>query len=214
MNPGDRVKIRGLVRRARYGHAFRLSRRLLKKYPKDIHAKYHYAVLLSDNCYGISKALLKKRRLVTVKMLKELLKVDIKDADLSRSIKNELYWFSEQPQKQWLLGADEVKSGSWPGYYSMGVGAAMRSYSYHLVGKKGAAVSWARKSEAAWKQYFKKQPSYYNAWAFYARCLGFQMRIKEMERALKKAAKLSRRSTGYPEFQLVRKQVREALRTP
>lgn len=206
-----RDKIRSLVRAARYREAYRISNAAYKKYPKNRFAVYNYAVQLGDCSEWANAAERERNRRRAVKLLGRLMRQakGINPLWVS-SWSNEYFWFSKQPLKQYKLGLRIVAAGDKYGYYSMGVGAAMLAL-LNTPKRKFIAQRWARKSISAWENYFKVVPDYYNAYVWYAKALGLSGDIEAMDRALKKASKLSGRPISYQEFAETRKEVLAAL---
>ena len=64
--------------------------------------------------------------------------------------------------------------------------------------------SWAKKSVDAWEKYFEHRKDYYNPYVHYALALGFLGHIKEMEKSLRSAMKLSKKTEDFVEFKEVR----------
>lgn len=206
------VKISEMVYRAQYKKAFHLAASLRRDYPKNRFAIFEYAVTLGDCSEWASEKQAKKNAIIAASILKSLLKrTSGIDPRWVRVWRNEYYWFSKQPLKQYLLGSNKVKAGDPRGNYSAGVGAASLSCNLVAQGKLVRGAKWARKSVGAWENYFKVVPNYYNAYVWYARALGLSGDLPGMEKALKKAAKLSGRPLSYQEFVRARKQVMDAL---
>lgn len=197
---------------ARYKKAFLLAEKAFKRFPQNRFATYLYAVHLGDSGEWVSEKKQEKNALLAARLLRNLLKrTSGIDPRWIRNWRNEYYWFSGQPKKQWLLGlAESKKSGR--GHYSMGVGAVTLSLELFKKGRLTGAKSWARKAQSAWEAYFKYVPKYYNAYVWYAQSLGLQGDLEGMECALKKAAKLSKRPLSYREFVDARKAVLSALK--
>ena len=123
------------------------------------------------------------------------------------SMRNEYYWFSRQPHKQYRLGLERVKAGEKSSYYSQGVGAEQVAKNYALRGRKALCLRWAKKSEKAWLNYFKVMPDWYNSYLFYAASLGYQGKIAEMDKAFATGAKIAGKTKKWKEIVHHRKEV-------
>src|SRR5690606_11879994 len=100
-----------------------------------------------DRRYGLAR-----RKLL--KIMKRLKGVDEKQRFQMR---NEYYWFSRQPLKQYRLGLEYARKKNVSGYYSQGVGAAMLAKHYAERGKTSQMLYWARLSTNAWNRFFKER---------------------------------------------------------
>ena len=196
--------LRELVYRAEYKKALKISEKLYRKYPKNAYAIFLYAVQIGDSVVSGFDPKAKPVKKIATRMLVPLLK-RMREIPVERrmALRNEVYWFSGEGNKQYRLGFNEVKRGEKIGYYSMGVGGWCVARKYALARKTVLAKRWAEKSIRAWEQYFKFNDKYYNAWSWYARSLGFIGKETEMMRALKMAMRLSGKPISFPEFQEV-----------
>ena len=204
--------IRGFVNAAQYKKAFAHAEKLNTTFPDNRFARYRYAVSLGDCREWAPHTKVSINEARAAKILQSLLRRTSGIEEAWKNVwKNEYYWFSKQPKKQWNLGLSEVKKTG-KGHYSMGVGAVSLSLNLYKKSKFRSAKAWARKAQLAWEDYFKYSPKYYNAHVWYAQSLGLQGDLKGMERALKMAAKLSKRPLSYREFVDARKDVLAALK--
>ncbi len=177
----------------------------LKKFPDSVRLKYNVAVMESEDSekYGQKKMLRMQR--ATAKTLRKLLySASGMTLNLRASMRNEYYWFSRQPRKQYALGVELVKKGRKRSYYSQGVGACELAKRYQDEGRTKLMLRWAKISQKAWENYFKVEPYWYNSYIFYARSFGFQGKFQEMEVALRKSAKIAKRPKDFYEFELIR----------
>lgn len=190
--------LRSLSNRAQYDKAYALASKLSKQYPHVVEFEYVKAVMTAEDETGYTPAEIKKRHKRTVAMLKPLLKkLRSVKAELRAKIRNEYYWFSEEPYKQYLLGKEEVARGVKRAYYSQGVGAIQLAKKYGLQGRPALCFKWAKISENAWLQFFKVDPNWFNSYFFYAMALGYQGRIEEMDKALARACKISGKTRNW-----------------
>lgn len=191
-----RLQLKKLSGTARYLQAFKLAKELHKKYPEVLLFSYYEAVMIAEDDFNFTPQQVKVRFALAAKKLKPLLrKRKGSAANLRHAIKNEFYWFSEQPYKQYLLGCKSVRKDlARSGYYSQGVGAAQLATFYGLKKKKRLALRWAQKSESAWLEFFKLDAKWYNSYFFYARVLAFQNKSRESDKALEKATKLAKKT--------------------
>jgi len=74
-------------------------------------------------------------------------------------------------------------------------------------GRKRFAELWARRAISAWDKFLKFKGDYYNAYVHYALAHGILGRVKEMEAALEKSARLSQKPPSYREFADVRRKI-------
>jgi hypothetical protein len=201
-----------LVRQARYKKAYDLACEILKEHPKNRFAIYRYAVCLGDSEEWVGPAQHKRNSAKAAHLIRKILQSSRGiDPQILSGMRNEYYWFSKQPYKQYRLGMKGVRNGDPYANYSIGVGAVSCSLKAYLAGKPKVAMVWAKKAEQGWKNYFKVYPDYYNAYVWYAQSLGLQGNIKGMEHAMRKAAKLSGRPITYREFKSARRDVQRAL---
>lgn len=209
----ERTKIiKAFVRRAQYRKSFLAAEEAYRVFPGNRIAIYNYAVALGD-CDEWAKGSVRRSNVrKSVFLLRKLLsRARGVDPRWVSSWRNEYFWFSNQPYKQWSLGLADSKKREGAGYYSMGVGAVMISVGYYKRGKPILARNWAKKAVFAWQKYFKVVPNYYNAFCWYARAQGLGGDLDGMTRSFEKAAKLSGRSLNYVEFVEARKDVLQAL---
>lgn len=197
-------KLHALVRKTEYRQALRMAERLRRKHPKDLDAQYHYAVLLGDCQDGLSAGRIEMNRKASVRLLKPLMRrLSHFDRSTRLRVRNEYYWFSRQPRKQYLLGLESVRFERWKGNYSQGVGAAWYALSLAQRGRESAARRWALLSEKAWRRYLKHD-RYYNAYVHLGLALGVLGRTAEMEGAFRIGAKIAGRTAQYHEFEEIR----------
>jgi hypothetical protein len=190
---------------ADYPKAIRILTPVYKNYRRDFRVINFYASTLAD--YGEcrpekEKRKLKKRGCVLLRGL--LRRLRGRSRELGYSTRNEYYYHSAQYDKQYRLGVECVRAGEKRGYYSQGVGAAWHAYGHARTGHSSLAEMWAKRAIRAWRNYFKFKADYYNAYVHYALALGIIGRIKNMEEALAKSAKLSGKPRAYREFEEVR----------
>lgn len=200
------------VRKARYRKAYDHAKKTLARYPDNRFAVYKYAVALGDSREWTSAATHLKNQRKAAALLKKLLnRTRGIDPRWVKVIRNEYYWFSKQPYKQYRLGIDHVSKDGNGSFYSAGVGAVSIAILRHKAGKVAQANVWAQKAISAWQGYFEADANYYNSYVWYAKALGLSGDEKAMEAALKKAAKLAKRPLNYQEFRRARETVRECL---
>lgn len=193
---------------ADYGKAIRILAPVYKKYPRDFRVINFYASTLAD--YGECRPENERRRLKKrgCELLYGLLmRLRGMSRELGYSTRNEYYYHSAQHDKQYHLGVECVRAGEKRGYYSQGVGAAWHAYGHARNGRTALAEMWAKRAIGAWGNYFKFKADYYNAYVHYALALGIMGRVKEMEEALGKSAKLSGKQKSYREFTEVRSNI-------
>lgn len=190
---------------ADYEKAIKILAPVYGKYPQDFRVIYFYASTLAD--YGESMPENERKRLKKrgCDLLRGLLRrLRGRSRELSYATRNEYYYHSAHPDKQYHLGLERVRAGDKHGYYSQGVGAACHAYVQAKRGRGYLAEMWAKRAIRAWENYFKFKADYYNAYVHYALALGIMERYGEMEAALAKSAKLSGKPRSYREFEEVR----------
>lgn len=186
-----RETVSKLSNSGKFKEAHRLSLKLTKQYPDVILFQYLEAVYAAEDTRKLSQSQTNKKYSLAAKKLKKLLtRLKNVEPSLRKSIRNEYYWFSKQPYKQYLLGLESLNKGE-KGYYSMGVGASRIALKYLRQGKETSGNKWAKISENAWLNFFKIDPDWFNAYYFYAVALGLQGRTKEMHKALAKGSQIS-----------------------
>ncbi len=194
--------VRNLIAKAQYKKAFVKTENFYKTDPKNPLKKMRFAILLGGQQEGLTESEIRKNKVKASKILKEIIMRDLQiiPEEFKNNLLNEFFWFSEQPKKQYELGIKSVKAGNKKAYYSQGVGATMLAINLLKIGKNSESKRWAKIAGAAWKNYFKIRPDYYNAFCFYAISLGALGEFDGMEEAFKKAARLSGRHQTYSEF--------------
>lgn len=208
----DGAKIWGYVQQAQYRKAFKHADLTWKKYPTNRFAQYHYAVTLGDCEEWAPLSEQEKNVKKAAKILRALLRrCNGAPARLIAASRNEYYWFSRQPRKQYRLGREQVRKGKYTGNYSIGVGAVTIAIEKHKKRDYGVAYTWASRAKDAFEKYFIESPSYYNAYVWYGQALGLLQDFDGMELAFETAAKLANRPVSYREFVKARDVVFSAL---
>lgn len=206
------VQFRALSNAAKFSEVHKRAKSLAKKYPDVIEFAYYEAVYYAEDDVSYSPAEVARRYRITSKMLLKLLRrLNGIDEHMRLRIRNEYYWFSKQPAKQYRLGIEAVALGYKESSYSTGVGAAEMARRYALTGRSTLSLLWATRSEKAWKAYFRIIPDWFNSYLFYAMALGLQRRDKEMNLALERARKIAKKPTSWIVLAKVRSDVSEAL---
>lgn len=198
---------------ARYDEVYSMAKKHLALYPDSLLFAYYEAVFSAEQDAGFTPAQIKTRHQKAAAKLKKLLR-RLRGAHLyfRASVRNEYYWFSHQPYKQYLLGKEMVAKGRKGSVYSQGVGATELAKAYALKGKRGHAQRWARIAEDAWLKFFKVSPKWYNSHLFYAAALGYQDRLAEMDKAFARAAKIAGKSKNWSAIKHHRKEVIDVLK--
>jgi hypothetical protein len=204
-----RVRTRRLSNSGRFKEVYALSKKYMKKHPDVLLFAYTEAVFTAEDTTGMSpKKADAQFRLAAAKLKRLLPRIRSANPRLRRSLRNEYYWFSKQPLKQYKLG---IEYGS-EGYYSAGVGAAMLAKKYGLAGRRKLSVRWAKKSEKAWLNFFSKiDRNWFNSYMFYAMSLGFQNRLTEMDRAIARSAKVAGKTQAWRPFRELRAEISEVV---
>lgn len=199
-------KIRRAVMKADYEKAFKFTEEALGMFPGVPFAVLDHFTVMAD--YGLTVGGAKGRRLHkkgTEGLLSLMRKLRSFKEEERIIVKNEVYYQTKQFKKQYELGIVEYKkSKKLVNFYSSGVGAAWYANEMFKKGQIKRCQSWAKKAVVAWERYFEYRKNYYNPYVHYALALGFLGRPREMEKALAKAQKLSKKSRNYVEFKEVR----------
>ena len=208
------AQIKALNNRARFAQAHRLARQLKKRYPRVLDFAYIEAVMTAEDDINYSKAENRRRYRAAANKLRDLLR-RLRGAplDLRHAIRNEYYWFSQQPLKQYRLGVERGRRSPRRGHYSQGVGAAMLAKHYALRGNRRLCEHWAKISEKAWLRFFQIDANWFNSYFFYAQALGLQGRHEDMEKALKKSASIARKPPGWKALTNIRRDVQVSLKS-
>jgi hypothetical protein len=207
-----RSKVRALCNSERFDKARDLAEVWGKKYPESIIFSYHEAVFSAEDDRGLTPAQIKTRhKRAAVKIRALFPRIKTASAIYRGAIRNEYYWFSHQPYKQYLLGKELVKKGQKRYYYSQGVGAEQLAKRYALEGRYALAIRWAKISEKAWINFFKVDDQWLNSYFFYAAVLGYQGRFDEMNVALEKAATIAKKSKNWSGISERREEIERVL---
>lgn len=88
----------------------------------------------------------------------------------------------------------------------------MLAKKYGLAGRRKLAFRWAKKSEKAWLNFFSKiDRHWFNFYMFYAMALGFQNRLKEMDRAIVRGAKVAGKTKNWRFFRDLRTEIMDVV---
>lgn len=199
-----------LMNRADFKAARKLMEKAVKKFPDSIDILYNLATATGDDLENTSPNQIQKNYKKAASILKNLIpRIRNRSIEFQISVRNEYFWFSAQPRKQYHLGIEMVSRG-WPkAYYCQGVGAIMVCEKYLKEKRFTLGIKWAQKAELAFKEYFLVNKNNYNSYCWYAKSLGYQGRLKEMEIALRKGAKVAHKPISFFEFEDVRKCVQQ-----
>ena len=207
------LKIRQWSNSGQYRKAYKLSWKLHREHPKDFQFAYLAAVFHAEDPRGLKPSEVKKRYATTARNLKALLRRLRGVPDRwAYGARNEYYWFSKQPLKQYRLGVEGVAKGNKRAYYSQGVGSCELAYKYALQGRWRLCERWARKSKKAWENFFKVDSKWYNAYLFYGKVLGLLGKPEEMERSFKIGSRISGMPVNDETFEIFRREVSLALK--
>lgn len=191
-----------------YTRAYLLARACKRKFPGHIHFEYAALVMYGDDESGRSKAEVKRRHHFAAKGLKKLFpKLKGVPLRFQASVRNEYYWFSHQPLKQYQLGKQMVRRGLPRAVYSQGVGAVELAKKYLREGDRGNSLKWARIAEKAWLGFFAVDDKWHNSYCWYGMSLGLQGRYSDFETALRRSARISKQSPRAAEFNRFRNEL-------
>lgn len=131
------LKARKLVNAARFDEVYKMAKEHLKRHPDSLLFAYNEAAFAAEQVVGFNPAQLKVRHAGTARKLKLLLRcLHRVHPHLRSSVRNEYYWFSKQPYKQYLLGKEIAAKGRQGSYYSQGIRASQVAKSHALKGNK------------------------------------------------------------------------------
>lgn len=190
-----RKKVRSYILLAEYKNAYKFLLKEYIKYPSSYYIPSMLATLNTEKDFTAPEKEKKKSFKTAAKKLRILLySMHGCEYNLKARNINEYYWFSQQHKKQYDFGVKCVEIGDLPGYYSQGVGAANHAYKLALRGKKKMSLKWAKKAQLAWEKYFTLvEKNYHDPWFWYALALGLQGMNSQMNRAIKRSAKLAKK---------------------
>lgn len=204
-----RAKTRKLSNRGRFKEVYHLARKYSSRYPHVLQFAYTEAVYIAEDTTGLSAKEVDRRYSMAAKKLRRLIpKTRNAPTRMKRAVRNEYYWFSRQPYKQYRLG---LKFGR-EGYYSAGVGSAQLARAYGNQGKINLARKWAKISEGFWRRFFREVDSkWFNSYMFYAMVLGYQGRTQEMEKAIEKSARIAGKTKNWAPMRELRADIDQTL---
>jgi len=189
------------VLRGQYKEGVHIARAALKKYPQNFICLYQYAKLLGDWADELPPQRQKAFKREAAAILKGLTKrLAGKDVDLRFGISLNYYYQASEFQKMYAYGKRFAQRNKQKSYYAQGLAAALLAHRYSLKGNAAQARTWARKAIRAWKLYPLKTEKYYFAHYTFAKALAVYGDKKAARVALKRAAKLSRRTLNDWEF--------------
>lgn len=203
-----RKQIHSLSNAARFDEARELAQRELRKHPDHVELKFNEIVFKYEQHEGFTPAQIRRRHAQAARELRKLLlRARALDYANRGRLRNEYYWFSHQPLKQFKLGVEQVKNGYIRAWYSQGVGAIEVAKQYGLQGRRGLCLRWAKIAERAWLEFFKHDANWFNSYFFYAMALGYQGRLDEMDHALARARRIARKPEHWSETKSTRKEI-------
>jgi len=178
---------------------------LYKRHPKNPMAIFIYAVKLGDGSIIMNKKSERADRLKAAKMLKEILpRVRGKEFIRMRDIiRNEYYFMSYQPLKQYKLGIEcqkrnaknKNKKISYPKYradaglYSQGVGSSTLAYNYLEKGDLKRSLHWAKVAVKTWEKLNLVRDNHFQYDFYYIQALAITHQHKKAMNIYKKAIK-------------------------
>jgi len=146
------IKITSCLDRNDVHKAYKIFKKLLKKYPKSDLLKCKYAALHGDIGQFIKGKKSIKMNLEAIAILEELMKKKLNPL-LDYYVKNEFYYHSGRFKDQFLLGKNEakvMKTGK-RGSFSSGVGASEYGFELLLKGDFKEAKKYGKLSVWHWE---------------------------------------------------------------
>lgn len=98
------AQFRTLSNRAEFKKAHQLALQLMKEYPAEPYFAYREAVMGAEGARARHSQAAKKLQKLTRRLKSS-------SPRLRHAIRNEYYWFSHQPYKQFRLGQESVRKG-------------------------------------------------------------------------------------------------------
>jgi len=128
-------------------------RLLARKYPQELYLQTKYAAILGDWGQTLNSSRERKIKAKAAVLLSKLLK-KLRNAPypLKCYVRNEYYYHSGQPFKQYQLGVERLKKGS-NGHFSAGVGASLYAYDLFLRGQIKKAYEYGHLSFHHWSTF-------------------------------------------------------------
>lgn len=210
--PAIRTKVSNLSNSVKFDEARALCLKLADRYQNNTEFLFMAAVFEAEDDTGFTPKQIAARHAKAASKIKALFpKMRALEPRIRHKMRNEYYWFSHQPRKQYALGIESVRKGIIRSTYSQGVGAVEVAKAYANVRKRALCLRWAKKSELAWKKFFKTDPTWFNAYFFYAMALGYQDRFKEMDEALAKAAKYAGKPKSWDATAQCRREIMDVV---
>lgn len=156
----------------RVGEAYEQAAEFFLNNPGSLYAKYACAVMSGDYSEDVSLPEPRRKELLAEarRLIKEVCEhKDIDHWELASGARNEYYWFHALYAEQYEFGKLRVSAGEKRGYYSMCVGASSMAKKCLLErNDRPAAKVWAAKAAAAFVEFNKLDPDWYNINPFYA----------------------------------------------
>ncbi len=203
------LRVRALIRKARFTEAFALCKKLHKKYPNHFGVTSRYATMMADSAEALPRGRRIRRKQKACLLLKKLLKFKVGDSEGNVTLKeyfwvrNELYFHSGQWLKQAQLGLRFQKRLP-ETTYSVCVGFAWHAAKVYCSGHDRRAKRYARKALAAGPKALHIHDNFYNLYVHLALAAGIARGIQATEKLLEKARKFSGRPKSHFEFEEVR----------
>lgn len=127
--------------------------RLARKYPEEIYLQTWQAAILGDWGQVTSAQGERKAKAEATRILRSLLqRPSARDQWARFYIRNELYYHSDQPRKQYLLGLEGLGLG-YDLSFSAGVGASQYAVVMQLRGQKRRAKNYALEALKYWQRF-------------------------------------------------------------
>lgn len=206
-----RLAVNDRIGAADYRGAFAIVRQFHARYPRDFGVTQRYASVMGDYAEGLPPLRRAKVKARSIAVMRALLGRSRREPNRMAvfALQNEFHWQTKNRLAQYRLGKTAVSRGNKLGYYCQGVGAAWHAYELTCSGRVTLGALWARRAIRAWAAHRRFRPDYYNQYVHLGLALGILGKPREMEMALRRAARLAGKEPAYREFE----EVREMLRT-
>ncbi len=179
------TKNRNVYNSGRIRESFEAAAEFHQNHPESVLAKLEHAIKGGDYSYDSSldettRETLRNQAKVWIAEIFHHPQLQRYPAQFIRRVRNEFYWFFELHEEQYRLGLEEQAKGAPRSHYPQCVGASAQARKV-LIEKEDLAEAerWAALSLAAFYEFEKEDPTWYNINYFAAQALAVLGRYKE-----------------------------------
>jgi len=219
LNARDLTQIKRLLDLARYEEALSKCKALSRLHPNEFEIHYLHAKILGDFADELPPAPRKKLKRKAVTLLRQLaFRLRGQSAETRFGVRSNLYFHDGQFDRLLLVARAFTyrlpRRSRYAAAAAYALNAERQLRCSHDVAARSRAKKLAKKGQLLWETYFKKYPdeSYYYPFTLLATCYAVRADLENMEKALRRASRLSKRPPDYWEFSEIRSllQVRRA----